>query len=328
MDVKDLTEDRMVALIARDLRIIVRLALLREINWKNEHLIKRVRLFPERGRAYGTSVAAKCKAIQKGASKTFNMAVNIAEIVLMPWFFYSSRAGIKFQGKLTPGMGVECDDPTAVVFPKFSINPDQMFQYLSIWEGYWERLISIGDLQVGRPASDKTTATEVMAVLQEGNVKHNYQVQTMRKEFLSVFITLYDLYYQHMPLQKTFLYNGQQVPIPRAAMRRPFRFILTGSTELSNKLIKRKETEDFFGFAANDPLMNPITIREDLCRDYGRTDTARYINPQIAQVVAAILQFPEAAALFQQSLAQAQQMAAEAQGMQGGPPQQQPPQGA
>jgi hypothetical protein len=225
-------------------------------------------------------------------------------------------------------MGIECDDPSQVVFPRFTINPDQMFQYLSIWEGYWERLISIGDLQVGRPASDKTTATEVMAVLQEGNVKHNYQVTTMRKEFLSVFVTLYDLYYQHMPLQKTFLFNGQQVPIPRSAMRRPLKFLLTGSTELSNKLIKRKETEDFYKFAANDPLMNPIPIREDLCIDYGRTDTQRYINPQINQVVQAILQFPEAAALFQQSLAQAQQMAAEAQGMApGGPPQQGPPQG-
>ena len=114
----------------------------------------------------------------------------------------------------------------------------------------------------------------------------------MRQEFLSVFVTLYDLYYQHMPLNKTFLYNQQQMPISRASMRRPVKFLLTGSTEFSNKLIERKETEDFFKFSANDPLMNPITIREDLCRAYNRTDTSRYINPQIAGVVQAIVQFP------------------------------------
>jgi hypothetical protein len=252
------------------------------------------------------------------------MAINIAEIVCIPWFMFSNRAGFKGDIQLSPGKGIPVDDPSQVVFPRFNINPDQMFQYLSIWEGYWERLISIGDLQVGRPASDKTTATEVMAVLQEGNVKHNYQVKTMRKVFLSIFVTVYDLYYQHMPLTKTFISAGQQVPIPRAAMRRPFRFILTGSTELSNKLIERKETEDFFKFARPDPLFNPLAVAEDICKSYNRTDTSRYINPQIAEIVAAIIQFPEAAALFQQSMAQAQKMAAEAEGgAEGGPPQQQ-----
>lgn len=335
-DIRDFTEERVVALIAKDKKILIRLSLLRELNWKNEHLIKRVRMFPERGRAYGTPIATKTKSIQEGASKTFNMAVNIAELVLIPWFFYSNRAGLKLTGKLSPGLGVECDDPTAIVFPKFNINPDQMFQYLSIWEGYFERIVSIGDLQVGRTADDKTTATEVMAVLEEGNVKHNYQVTTMRSEFISLFVSIYDLYYQHMPLNKTFLYNGQQVPIPRAAMRRPFRFKLTGSTDLSNKLIDRKVTEDFFKMVLQDPtgIFNPITPREDLCRSYGRTDVGRYIDPQVSQIVAAIKTIPGAAQLFQQAMAQAQELAALAQGggqppgagppqapQQGGPPQ-------
>lgn len=313
-EITDFTEERVVCLIAEDKKILLRICLLRDLNWKNEHLIKRIRLFPERGRAYGTTIFGKCKAIQKGASKTFNMALNIAEIVLLPWFFYSKRAGLKYSGKLKPATGVECDDPSLVVFPRFSINPDQMFQYLSFWEGYWERLLSIGDLQVGRPSKD-STATEVMAVIEEGNTKHNYQVSTTKREVLSLFVTEYDLYYQNMPLTKTFLYNGQQVPIPRAAMRRPFRFKLTGATEFSNKLIERKEAEDFFTLTTKDPspVWNPISIREDLCRTYNRTDTARYINPQIAQIVATITQLPETAALFEQAVAQAQEMASAAQ---------------
>jgi hypothetical protein len=320
-EITDFTEERVVALIAIDKRILLRMALLRELNWKNEHLIKRLRMFPERGRAYGTTIYGKCKAIQKGASKTFNMAINIAEIVLIPWFFYSKRAGMKYEGKLYPGLGVEVDDPSAVVFPKFNINPDQMFQYLTIWEGYWERLLSIGNLQVGLPSTEAATATEVMATIQEGNVKHNYQVATLRDEFLGLFTTIYDLYYQHMPLTKTFYYNGQQTPIPRQAMKRPFRFKLTGSTEFSNKLIERRETEDFFKMTANDPLINPITIREDLCRSYNRTDTGSYVDPQAAQIVAMVKQFPEAVGLFQQAVQQAQQMAMEAQAqVQGGGP--------
>jgi hypothetical protein len=321
-DVRDFTEERIVALIAEDKKILLRLCLLRDLNWKNEHLIKRIRMYPERGRAYGTTVAGKCKAIQVGASKTFNMAINIAEITLIPWFMFSSRLGMKGPLKLIPGMGMEVDDPSAVVFPKFSINPDQMFQYLSIWEGFHERLVSIGDLQVGRPADSKTTATEVMAVIEEGNVKHNYQVKTMRDEFISVFASIYDLYYQHMPLNKTFLYNGQQVPVPRAAMRRPVRFKLTGSTEFSNKLIERKENEDFFRFSRPDPIFNPITAAEDLCRSYGRSDVSRYINPQIGQVVKILQEVPEAGALFMQSVQQAQ---AQIQAAKGGAPGAPPP---
>ena len=314
-EIRDFTEERVVVLIAEDKRIPLRVCLLRDLNWKNEHLIKRIRMYPERGRAYGTTVAGKCKAIQIGASKTFNMAINIAEVTLIPWFLYSSRLGIKGGMKLTPGMGIEVDDPSAVVFPKFNINPDQMFQYLSIWEGFHERLVSIGDLQVGRPADSKTTATEVMAVIEEGNVKHNYQVKTMRDEFISVLTSIYDLYYQHMPLQKTFLYNGKQVPVPRSAMRRPVKFRLTGSTEFSNKLIKRKESEDWFRITRPDPLFNPLASAEDLCHEYNKTDVGRYINPQIGQVVKILMEVPEAGALFMQAVQQAQ---TQIQAVQGG----------
>ena len=39
-----------VVVIAKDSRILIRVVLLRDLNFKNEHIVKRVRLFPERGR--------------------------------------------------------------------------------------------------------------------------------------------------------------------------------------------------------------------------------------------------------------------------------------
>ncbi len=311
-DIKDFTEERLVAQIALDKKILIRLVLLRQINFQNEHLLKRVRLFPERGLSYGTSVYGKIKSIQKGASKTFNMALNIAEVVLIPWFLFTSKLGIKGEKKLRPGEGVEVESlgPDAIYFPRFNINPDQMFNYMSIWQGFWEKLISIGNVQAGLPAERKETATTTLAMLEEGNIKHNYQAKKTKEEYLAVLRTLWDLYYQHMPLDKTFLFNGQQVPIPRAQMRRSYQFRLTGSTEMSNKLIERRQAEDLYRITTEDEagIFNPIKPREDLLKTYGKTDIKEWINPQIARVVKIIQEVPEAMQLFEQAVQEAQEL--------------------
>ena len=310
-DIEDFTEKRLVALIAMDKKIIIRLVELKDINFKNEHTIKRIRLFPEKGRAYGTSIYGKMRSIQKGATKTFNTAINIAEVTMIPWFLHTASVGFQNRKqKLKPGMGVEVDSVDGLYFPRFNINPAAMIDYINLWIQFWERLLSIGDLQLGRPNDDRgkrQTATEVMAVIQEGNIKHNYQVKTLRKEFLSLLVTIYDLYYQYMPLGKTFLWNGDYVPIPRNLMRRGYKFSLTGSTELSNKLIERKENEDLYTLTTQDPaqVFDPIVIREDLLKSYGKTDTNRYINPEIADVVEKIKEVPGAIELFNQAFEQA-----------------------
>ncbi len=317
-DVTDFTEERLIVQIALDKKCLIRIIPLREINFKNEHLIKRIRLFPEQRRSYGCSLYGKQRSIQKGASKTFNMAINIAEVTLVPWFLYTSNVGFRGDVVLKPGQGVPVDSTEGLYFPRFNINPTHMIEYVTLWSSFWERLISIGDLQVGRQAEKKdTTATEVLAVIQEGNVKHNYQTSTIKEEFLSVIRTIYDLYYQYMPLDKTFLYNGEQISISRQQMRRPYKFRLTGSTEMSNKVLQRKEKEDLFTLTTQDPagVFNPIPVREDLLKAWGITDTDRYINPQLAQILQAIQEVPGAAELFQESLQQAQVLA---EGIQGG----------
>ena len=249
-DNENLTEERIIVQIALDSKIIVRIVKLRDIYHKNQHLLKSVRMFPEEGKSYGTGWAAKLSAIQKGASKTFNMAINIAEITMIPWYFFTEKTGLKARYKdglkLKLGMGYPVDSVDGLYFPKFSINPDQMFNWINLWVSFWERVSSIGDLQVGRASEKTTTATETMAVIQEGNIKHNYQSTSIKDDFLEVLRCLYDLYYQHMPYDKTFNWNGQDIAVPRAAMRRVKKFRLTGSTEQSNKLIERQEKESFY----------------------------------------------------------------------------------
>uniref|UniRef100_A0A6M3JQZ6 Portal protein n=1 Tax=viral metagenome TaxID=1070528 RepID=A0A6M3JQZ6_9ZZZZ len=310
-DIEDWREERYVAEIALDRGILIRLVRLRDLNWKNEHFIKRVRLYAEEGKAYGTSIYGKMRSIQDGASKTFNHCINVAEIVLMPWFFFTTKVGLKGDIVLHPGKGIQVDDlKDGILFPNFNINPAQYIDFLYLWTSFWERLISIGDLQIGRPAEErgkKTTATEVMAVLQEGNVKHNYQAKTVREEFLSVLRTLYDLYYQHMPLDKTFLWDGKRVPIQRQQMARKYVFTLVGSTEYSNKLIERKVAEDLFNLSVSDPqqMFNPVPIREDLLRTYNKTNLQEYIDPFMGQLSNVLKQMPQLKQVVQGAIQQA-----------------------
>jgi len=320
-DITNFTEERLVGIIAIDQKVLLRLIPLRELNFKNEHLPKRIRLFPEENLAYGTSLYGKLKSIQKGASKTFNTAINIAELVMIPWFLYEERSGIQRTAnaesggkrvKLKLGEGIPVDSVQGVLFPSFSINPAQMIGFLEVWVSYWEKLVSIGDPQIGRvpEATGKNkTATAFLGAVQEGNIKHNYQAKTMIEEYLSVLRTLYDLYYQNMPFEKKFLFKGQMIPVPRAAMRRRHRFKLTGSTELANKLIERKEKEDLYGALMQNPVADPIKVTKELVKAYGFQDQDEWVNPQINQIVMAIKEIPGAADLFQQSIQQAQALA-------------------
>ena len=329
---KDFTEQRWVATIALESKILIRLMPLRELNFKNEHLIKRLRLFPRKGKAYGRSLYSKLRAIQKGASKTFNTAINITEITMIPWFLYDDRAGLdRKQGgkesgvKLEIGKGIKVANVQGVLFPRFSINPDQLINWINLWVSFWERLLSIGDLQIGRQGQEKRTATETMAVIQEGNIKHNYQSSNIKDDFLSILRTIYDLYYQYMPLDKTFLWKGKRVQIPRALMRRRYKFRLTGSTDMSNKLIERKEKEDIYQLTAEDPNINPIWRSENLLRAYGFTDTAEAIHPNIRMICEKIMQLPGADKLAMEAIKEAEAMAAnmekQVKGQGGGRPQ-------
>jgi hypothetical protein len=314
-DLKDFEEDRIIALIARDSQILIRLLLLRDLNFKNEHLVKRVRLYPERGKAYGSGIYEKLQSIQKGASGLFNLTINIATVVMMPWFIYGNKAGLEGDVELYPGKGVPADDPTQVVFPKFNINPGQFVEFINMFIALWERLSSIGDLQVGRPSQEKKTASEVLSVIQEGNIKHNYQSKVFKEEFLGLLRTIYDLYYQNMPFDKTHQYRGEPVQLPRQLMQRKVKFKLTGSTDMANKVLQRKIDEDFYTLTAENPMVDQVKRLEDLVKTYKPdADPKEYINPVINEIWTMMQEDPGVIEAVKMYVKNRQEIVAEIQG--------------
>ena len=287
-------QEKCIFTVAIESKLCIQKMLLRDVNMNNQSIIKRIRLFPEEGRSYGTPIHGKMKAIQKGASNIFNRMMNVADVVLLPWYFYESGAGLPSgTQKIMPGEGVEVENVTKILFPKWNIDVGQYNVLFNTFISLWERLSAMSEPRTGKVSTQKKTATEIMSVIEEGNVRFNYQSETFKEEFLGIVRTLYDLYYQWMPYEKLIMYGGKEVPLPRREMRRPYKFRLTGSTDKANRLIERKENEDIFNMTSQDPLFNPIKVREDLLKSYGKENVEDYISPEIYQLVQVFLAAPE-----------------------------------
>lgn len=314
----DFTEERIIATIAVASKTIIKFAVQSTLNMNNESLIKRGRLFPETGRSFGISMYGKMKAIQDGASDMFSLLMNVVTICMMPWYFYEQGAGVEGKQDIFPGAGVKVSDINKIKFSEYKINPRDYIEFVNLWFQLWERLGGISDPQMGKTGDQVKTATEILTVVEEGNIKHNYQSLTFKEEFLQILRTLYDLYYQYMPYDKMIEFEGQDVPFPRALMRRPDKFRLTGSTEKANKLIERKENEDVFKMLRNDPLVDSVKIITDLLDSYGRDDSQGYIKPEIGQLMAAIAADPNVLQVINGALQEYMaQMQEGAQGEQG-----------
>ncbi len=319
-------EERLVVTIAVQSRSIIRMLKQTDLSMENNALIKRLRFYPEDGKSYGKGIYTKLKAIQAGASDVFNMITNIGYLTMMPWFFYDSKSGLRGEITLKPGTGIKVDDVQGIRFQEFRINPAQYIQFLNLFVSFWERVGSIGDWQLGRTNEQggRKTATEVMSVIQEGNIKHNYQSETLKEEYLGILELLYDLYYERMSPDRAFIYGGRQVRVPYEAMRRGYRFVLASSTESANKYIDRREKEDLMQMLGGDPYINPLKPREEVLKAYGVTNTDEWIDPNIKMLVDVVRENPDVMQVVQGYMQQKQAVLAAAGGGGAGPPAQGP----
>jgi hypothetical protein len=309
----DFTEEKVIVTIALTSEIMYRLVKQREINYNNEKIIKRVRLFPEIDRSFGTCLYGKIKALQDGGSELFNQIVNDSTIRMIPWYFYSEKSGLADNNEISPGAGVPVEDIEGIKFPTFAGDPTRLITVFESVVTFWERLTSIADPQIGRLADRKETATGILTAVQEGNIKHNYQANTFKEEFLAVLKTMYDLYYKNMPYDKTIMYEGQEILYPRQEMRRQVKFRLTGSTEKANKLLARKEAEDLQNMYNGDPIMDQIKLRMDVLKQYGKDNPKEYLKPEVNQLIAVFTAFPDMIPIVMQ-MAKQKQMEAEISG--------------
>jgi hypothetical protein len=310
-------EEKIVALIALPSKKLIRLCLQRDLSFSNKKLIRRMRLFSESGKAYGTGLPAKLAEVQKGASDTFNLILNSAYVCMMPWYFYGQGSGLDKQVELYPGAGIPIVDASQVVFPRFSVNPSQYIPFVNMFVSMFERISSISDVQVGRSpeitGNRAQTATGTMMQVQESNVKHTYTAKMLQEDFSDLLDVIYDLYYMHIPLEAVWEQEGKLKFPSKSMMRKKRKFVLTGTTETSNKFVERSEAETLFSQLGGDPVVNHPKLVLDILTTYGKDNPESYIDPTINQILQIYQQDPQGVQTFVQQFLMVTQ-AAQAQG--------------
>lgn len=314
---KNWEEERFIVTIAKESQIVVRFRNNIDPCFTNDSIVKRVRLYGNDDETCGYPVFSKMKSIQEGASDFFNRFMDMVVITMIPWYFYKKGKGITGPQTLFPGKGIGMEEPREVVFPRFSLGPGEFAFVNEIFKDLWARAVSIDDPQLGRASDKGSTATEILSIIQEGNIKHEYMAKSFKDEILALLKGLYDMYYQWMPDDEVIKFQNETVQFPREAMRRFNMFRLTGSTAQANALIERKEAEDLSMIVTSNPafasMANPMTLLEDILKTYGKENAEKYINPVIGAIMQMYQIAPDETEAALQQVAEALQQQIEGQ---------------
>jgi len=256
----------------------------------NRKQIQPTWLFRERGTAYGYGFHHKLKEISEGASDFCNTLINSAVIAMIPWFFYEGGSGFEEQQpELEPGKGVKCKNVDKVKFPNLNANAAIFKDFLNIYLALWERVVALSDYSLGRESEvlgkKGGTATGTLAVIQEGQIAHEYRGLTIQKQFERIFEIIHDLYYLNMPLEAEIAILGQ--PIPKRIMSRNYKLKLTASTASANRAAERAEMMEAGSVGqqlVNYGVADPVAIGRDLLKMFRNINVDEWLNGPMSQI--------------------------------------------
>lgn len=134
---------------------------------------------PVPGRYYGIGLLELGEHLQDLVKGLLDQAIDVHSITGLPFFFYSATAKLSADVmRLAPGEGIPAPgDPRATIyFPNIPARDQQFtFQAITFALQLYERLMMIGDLQLGRVPTGKASALRTvgttMALLQQGDVR-------------------------------------------------------------------------------------------------------------------------------------------------------------
>jgi len=314
---------------------VVRVVNQLDLSFKNTKLMRRLTIGREKGTSWGRGVPFAVAGLQAAFDACIRRIVNATEIQIDPFILADIQsAGFKDQ-KITvaPGGVCDCKNPNEVKLVQFPGDATRFLSLVEVYLSFLERTISTPDFTSGSKDAmgvkqSMQTATGTMALLSEGNVKHDYKGRRLQEQFLDVLDTLHNLYYKNMPLQVKVEMLGQSITKQQMAMTPKFALVAASSS--SNKFIDRQETTQMIGTvkqAGLEGFINPMKVLDDLLGSFGKKDKDSYKDPAMAAVMGAMANDPalkqELVGLIQQrrQAMQMQQAAAQGGGQQG-PPQQ------
>lgn len=315
---------------------VVRVVNQLDLSFKNTKLMRRMTIGREKGTSWGRGVPFAVAGLQNAFDTVIRRIVNAVEIQIDPFMLANFQsAGFKDQTQtITPGGKCDCQNPKEVQFVQFPGDATRFLSLVEVYLSFLERTISTPDFTSASKDSmgvkqSMGTATGTMALLSEGNVKHDYKGRRLQEQYLDVLETMHNLYYKNMPLQVKVEMLGLEINKMQMAMTPKFALVAASSS--SNKFIDRQETTQMVGTfkeAGLEGYINGMKVVDDLLESYGKKDKDSYKDPAMAAVMGAMANDPalkqELVGLIQQrQQAMQMQQAAQTQGGgQQGPPEQ------
>lgn len=294
---------------------IIRKQYMREVYFNNRKPIKRLLIFPNGDKQFGTGIPHKIRHHAKAINDLLNQMIDSGTIQIAPFFFYNEgTTGLPHELEIQPGgANPVIGDPRNILFPQLGVTAQVFVEYINLITAFLERLIAVSsyasgvqDIQMGQGAG---TAAGMRMILQEGQLKHNYQARPIREQLEEIVKQDMLLYAWFMPPKAMIQLPGgtefQQVDV--AALQGDFDFTICISDSAHNEMIDRREQIELIQLASQLPFVNQVEMFKELLHTYQRKDPERYINPAFLIILQAVSQSPEIVEVIQQYMQQKQQ---------------------
>ncbi len=257
-------------------------------------------MIPVQGTWVGMGLPELMESMHDFMCTSFNMMVDAGVFEMFPWFKYRPGALKAQDVHIMPGGGIPMNDPTRDMVAE-RLNPQATqvgVNLVALGQSEQEKLISIGDLQLGRIPAGKSSALRtsggIQQVLAQGEARPERILRRFFKGITQVYRTMYQLDRHFLDDEKEFRVIGISRPeedpfmkVTRADDLVDFLFDFHANVLNSSKVALQQGLNEVLALTAN-PLMlqmgisTPETIYRilaDLVRALGQNAEAYLQEP-------------------------------------------------
>lgn len=298
--------------IARDSETVIRKQYARDVYYGyTGKPCKRLVVFPDHGKQYGTGVPHKIRHFSAGINDCLNQMLDSGTVQINPWFFYGADAGLQDELDISPGGANPVNgNASSVVFPELGVKAQVYIEFINLITAYLERLVALSSYQSG--AEDQVmgqgagTASGMRMILQEAQIKHTYQAKPIKDQLGEVIKLDMLLYAWYMPTDVDIVLPGGDIlrKVNIDALQQDYDFSLRISDSAYNQMMERYEAQELLGIAGQFPFVNQMQLFKDALDAYDKKNPDAYIDPNFLMLVQAVAQNPEIPQVVQQYLEQ------------------------
>ena len=187
--------------VAKDSEILLRKSLLIDVYWNNERPFHRFAL-EDIGSFYGLGIPEKLGSNAEALNDIYNTSMNMGYYQMMGCGFYDKNANIddeKFE--ISPGVlnPIDGDPNRAVMLIPYPAQAQIGQSFIGLLNNFIERKTAISAPSQGVELPTKRTATEIKSLIDEGSIRHQDTIQSLRTDFGLFLKSIYELYQLNIP---------------------------------------------------------------------------------------------------------------------------------